>query len=312
MKRYVPGLLAIAAPFLIGLGCSFLFEADILPNRLLVGAYRIDFAGLISRAGLALSILTAAVVGLLWWAQAQVGRRQKEAHTKETALRRRFLRRLDHELKNPLTIIRLGIVNLQHSPNLTGEQVASLERVGMQAERLQRLVIDLRWLAGLEEHTLERRSVDLNAILEEVIDSTHDTPGYDKRQLDVQLQNVPWPMQPVWGDRDLLIVTFRNLLDNAFKYTASGDHVRVRAYEDGQTALVEIADTGPGIPEDEMPLIFEELYRGENARSVAGSGLGLAMVRRIVSLHRGTITVRRRVGQGTIMTVRLPLASDGM
>ncbi|MBO9361169.1 MAG: sensor histidine kinase [Thermoflexus sp.] len=106
------------------------------------------------------------------------------------------------------------------------------------------------------------------------------------------------------------MVVFRNLLDNALKFTRAGDRVEVRVMEDGEWAVVEVADTGPGIPAEELPHIFEELYRGSNARGIPGSGLGLALVQRIVALHGGEVTVRSREGQGTVVRVRLPLAPE--
>ena len=121
---------------------------------------------------------------------------------------------------------------------------------------------------------------------------------------------MPWPVAPVSGDHDLLVLAFRNLLDNALKFTRVSDQIEVRATEDGRMAVVEVADTGPGIPSEDLPHIFEELYRGHNAQDIPGSGLGLALVQRIVELHGGEISVRSREGQGTVVTVRLPLAPE--
>jgi two-component system OmpR family sensor kinase len=109
------------------------------------------------------------------------------------------------------------------------------------------------------------------------------------------------------ADRDLLYLAVYNLLDNALKFTRPGDTVEVRAFEDGASVVIEVADTGPGIPEDELPHVWEELYRGQGARAAPGSGLGLALVRAIVELHGGQINLRSRAGQGTVFTVRLPI-----
>lgn len=300
-------LLPLAAGLLLGV----LIERGVLPNRMLAGTYAIDAAAIFSYGGLLLSLLAGLALSAVWSVQRTV----EQAHAAERAVqsdaRRRFLRRLDHELKNPLQIIRLGIVNLQHSAHATPEQATSLERVGQQVQRLQRLVVDLRWLAELEERGLDRSPVDLQAVLEEAVLLVDAVPEYGQRSIELSIQQVPWPVASVWGDRDLLMVVFRNLLDNALKYTAPGDQVEVRASDDGHTAVVEVADSGPGIATEDIPHIFEELYRGANAGSAGGSGLGLALVRRIVALHGGSISVRSRVGQGTVMTVRLPLAPEG-
>jgi two-component system OmpR family sensor kinase len=244
------------------------------------------------------------------WQLDRLAVRERELEKKlQEESSRRFLRRLDHELKNPLTIIRLGVVNLQQSPNLTPEQTSSLERIGLQAQRLQALVEDLRWLTELEEGRLERTTVNLRDVLEEAIEMVKIVPGKQDRKIDLSLQEAPWPLGAVRGDRDMLILAFRNLLDNALKFTGEGGQVQVRATDDGNMAEIEVADTGPGIPEEEMPHIFEELYRGRQAKHVEGSGLGLALVQRIIKLHGGEISVLSRDQQGTVMAVRLPLVS---
>ena len=104
-----------------------------------------------------------------------------------------------------------------------------------------------------------------------------------------------------------LAAAVHNLVDNALKFTAPGDTVEIRAFEDGATVVIEVADTGPGIPEEEMPHVWEELYRGQGARGVQGSGLGLALVQAIVERHCGQTGLRSRAGQGTVFTLRLPL-----
>jgi light-regulated signal transduction histidine kinase (bacteriophytochrome) len=100
-----------------------------------------------------------------------------------------------------------------------------------------------------------------------------------------------------------------NLVDNALKFTPPSSEIEVRAFEVNPWVVVEVVDNGSGIPPEDLPHIFEELYRGKNARGCAGSGLGLALVRAIVARHEGDITVRSRPGQGTVFTLRLPLAS---
>ena len=99
-----------------------------------------------------------------------------------------------------------------------------------------------------------------------------------------------------------------NLVENALMFTSAHEPVEVRALEDGKAVVMEVADSGAGIPSDDLPKIFEELYRGSNARGTEGSGLGLALVSRIVALHGGQIEVRSRQTEprGTVFTVRLP------
>jgi two-component system OmpR family sensor kinase len=227
-----------------------------------------------------------------------------QARKEHATAQRRFLQRLDHELKNPLTIIQLGLANLQTS--IPREERQSFTRIEEQTQRLQRLVEDLRRLTDLEEIDLERESVDLSEVLEEVVNLVRDSAS--SRSLMLNVRQIPWKLASVWGDRDLLEVALRNLLDNAIKYTPPDGTIEIRAPENGHGAAVEIADTGIGIQPTDLPHLFEELYRGANARQVAGSGLGLAMVKRIVDLHHGQIDISSRPGEGTVITLHLPLA----
>jgi two-component system, OmpR family, sensor kinase len=295
-------------PALFGLGGSGLTRLGVIPNLVVTGRYRADLAALWLVGGLSLSLLVAGV----WATQRLIERRVSSALADERegqALdRRRFLRRLDHELKNPLTTIGLGIANLQGSSRLLADEASSLERIAHQVQRLHGLVEDLRRLAELDEAHLDRTRTSLPEILEESVLLVQSTPAWAARTVDMKLQQVPWPVAHVWGDRDLLVVAFRNLVENALKFTAASDQVEVRAADDGRHAVVEVADTGPGIAPDELPHIFDELFRGQNARELPGSGLGLAMVKRIVSLHGGRIDVRSRMGQGTVVRVSVPLA----
>ena len=113
----------------------------------------------------------------------------------------------------------------------------------------------------------------------------------------------------ITGDRDLLVLAVYNLVENALKFTCETDSVEIRVNEDGRAILIEVADSGVGIPAEDVSKIFEELYRGSNARSTEGSGLGLALVYRIIALHDGQITVRssQEEPRGTVFTIRLPV-----
>jgi two-component system OmpR family sensor kinase len=308
MRRFLPSLFAALMPGAVGVIWALLLQAGVFTNLIFVGNYRFDLAALVSRVGLIITILLLGVFAVGWQLdRLAIRERELEQGLQEEA-NRRFLRRLDHELKNPLTIIRLGVVNLQQSSDLSETQQASLERVGQQVQRLQNLIEDLRWLTELEERRLEQSIVNLGEVLEEAVALVSGLPGKPHRTIDLSLQQAPWPLGMVRGDRDLLIIAFRNLLDNALKYTEPGGQVEVRATDDGSYAVVEVADTGPGIPDEDLPHIFEELYRGQQAKRVEGSGLGLTLVQKIITLQGGEITVRSRQSHGTVMSVRLPLA----
>jgi signal transduction histidine kinase len=219
--------------------------------------------------------------------------------------RHEFLRRLDHELKNPLMAMRAGLANL-NGTELDSPQHEIIDSVETQTLRLSRLLADLRKLAELEIRPLDCAPVELSELLQEVVMVSQERPDADERHITLTLPQAPWPLPPVPGDHDLLFVLFHNLLDNAIKFTQPGNKIELRAFEDGSSVVVEVADTGPGIPEEEVPLVWDELYRGENARGVPGSGIGLALVRAITERHAGWVSVRSRLGQGTVFTIHLP------
>jgi two-component system OmpR family sensor kinase len=223
--------------------------------------------------------------------------------------RRRFVRRLDHELKNPLTAIRAGLANLCNDQGPSVQQEA-LDSVEAEVLRLSRLTADLRKLAELETRPLERAPVDVAALLREAVALAKEQPAAEARTLTLTLPQAPWPLPAVLGDWDLLFLTVYNLLDNAIKFTGPGDTVEVRAAEEGAFVIVEVADTGPGIPPGELESVWEELYRGQSAQGIPGSGLGLALVRAVVERHGGQVSLRSRAGHGTVVRVRLPATSQ--
>ena len=221
--------------------------------------------------------------------------------------RRNFLRRLDHEIKNPLTGLRAALVNLTEEKT-DDERQRAVGNANRAAERLTRLLTDLRKLSDLEERTIERFPVNVPELLDDVVTAVRILPAHEKRDVTVLIPKVPSPFPTLTGDRDLLLLAVYNLVENALKFTSVDDSIEVRALEDGRSIVIEVADSGTGIPADDLSKIFEELYRGSNARGTEGSGLGLALVHRIVTLHRGGVGVRSSQAEprGTVFTIRLP------
>ena len=156
-------------------------------------------------------------------------------------------------------------------------------------------------LADLETRPLEPERVDLEELLGEVVELLQ---APDRIELDVQHR--PWALPPVQGDRELLLLAFRNLVENALNY--SEGVVEVRARQAGERLQVEVIDTGRGIPQADLPHVREELFRASNVHDIPGSGLGLAMTDRIIVRHGGGLDLRSRPGLGTIATVELGVA----
>ncbi len=300
-RRWAIAFLPTVVGFIIAL---LLSQVPVLPNPIIV--IRVDVGTAVLLISCALSVVALWCMACWGWAERRCQRAMADAHTDAVEERRRFLQRLDHELKNPLTAIRVGLANLSGDPPSNARQEA-LASVETEVLRLSRLISDLRKLAELETRPLEQASVDVAELLEEAVAVAREQPTVEGRQVSLVLPQVPWPVPMILGDRDLLFLALYNLLDNALKFTHAGDTVEVRAFDDGNAVVIEVADTGPGIPEDEIPRVWEELYRGRDARGVPGSGLGLALVRAVIERHGGRVKLRSRVDQGTVVTVRLPV-----
>ena len=300
-QRWAIALLPVAAGLVIA---TLVTDAEALSNPILY--MRADLGSLAVLVGLSLSAVVASGVALWAWAERQSNQRVDGVYVRAAEERRRFLQRLDHELKNPLTAIRAGLANVVNG-SATAAQQAALASVEAQVLRLSRLTADLRKLAELETRPLERVEIDVPELLQEVMAVAQDQPQAATRQLSLTLRQVPWPVPDVPGDWDMLFLAIYNLVGNALKFTRPDDAVEVRAFEDGTTVVIEVADTGPGIPDEEVDRVWEELYRGQGARGIPGSGLGLALVRAIVERHGGSVRIRSRLEQGTVVTMRLPV-----
>jgi two-component system OmpR family sensor kinase len=300
-------LAVIAAPSLGGLAAFALVET--LAPGLPLLQLQISAGWILLLTGLILSFFAAAFFLLHWLHGLRLEsavQKEKQAQAEDQT---RFLRRLDHELKNPLTGLRAAVENLEE-PASKDPLPAVLPDIRLQVERMVRLTGDLRKLAELEEIPLELGAVDVGELLEGIVDAIRAQPLGAGRRINLVVPRVPWPLAPVMADEDLLGSAFFNLIDNALKYTRPQDAIEIRAAAHDRQIQVEIADSGPGIPAEELPHIFEELYRGSNARERDGSGLGLALVKRIIERHGGSISVhsRRDGATGSVFTVLLPAA----
>jgi two-component system, OmpR family, sensor kinase len=267
---------------------------------------RADVGSLLAATGIVISVVWG--VSQAAWRQAwrrheehldQIGQEQADLH-------RRFIRRLDHELKNRLTAIRAALINFPPESNDT-----AVRGMRTEVDRLVVLSTDLRKLSDLETRPIEQEIVDLAQLLTELVDLAQQRPEAASHQLNLTLPHVPWPLPPISGDRDLLFLALHNLLDNSFKFCRPGDAIEIRAFEDGPSVAVEVADNGPGIDPEDLPHVGEELFRGRTTQTVEGSGLGLALVQTIVERHAGTMKIRSRLGQGTVVALRFPVTRQG-
>jgi two-component system, OmpR family, sensor kinase len=222
---------------------------------------------------------------------------------------RRFMADVGHELRTPLTVIK-GNVGLMRRIGATDEE--SLAGIESEVDRLTRLVGDLLLLAQAESGKLplDKRIVELDTLLLEALQQIR-VLARDK--LTLRIGEIDQVL--VCGDPDRLKQVMVNLLANAINYTPTGGEVVASISKEGSQAKVLVSDTGPGIPSEDVPHIFERFYRAEKSRTRPrdgkGFGLGLSIAYWIVRHHEGKIDVETSLEKGTTFCIWLPLAEPG-
>jgi signal transduction histidine kinase len=227
------------------------------------------------------------------------------------ALRRDFVTNASHELKTPVAGIQALAESLQLALDRSPDRARMMvQRLLSESERLSQLVRDLLDLARVEEAEalVARDRVDLARLVAAQVDRLVAFA----RSRDINVHAAHDGPIPVVGNRADLRLIVSNLLDNAVRYNRAGGDVRVTLRRESGNAVLEVSDTGPGIPEDDLDRVFERFYRVDKARSRVdgGTGLGLSIVRHAVARHGGAVTVASTVGQGSTFRVTLPVAGD--
>ena len=240
----------------------------------------------------------------------------KEQRASENRLRR-FIADASHELRTPLASIRGYAELFRRGASSRPEDLAlAMRRIESEASRMGVLVDELLLLARLDSgRPLERAIVDLSALIR---DAARDSQAADPRwPVTVEAAEPSEPSdaaEPVYviGDGDRLRQVLANLLCNVRAHTPPGTRARIGARREGDEAVLEVADDGPGLDEAKQRLVFERFYRADASRGrgdgTGGSGLGLSIVSSVAEAHGGTAAVRSRPGEGAVFTVRLPIA----
>ena len=218
------------------------------------------------------------------------------------ARERQFTSDASHELRTPLTAMKTILNFIREGERPAQDYRQALDDLAEETDRLQGLVENLLQLArGEKGLKLQKEEFDLSLLLADVADSLR--PLAEDKDLTLNC-DLP-PSLVISGDTDHLIRLIVNLLDNAIKYTEQGT-VTLSARESDGNAIIEVADTGIGIPPEHLPHIFKRLYTVDPARSSGGAGLGLSIARQIVEAHEGRIEVQSEAGNGTKFTVYMP------
>lgn len=220
-----------------------------------------------------------------------------------------FLSDVSHELRNPLTTIQSAVSVLGSAgENLEAHENRALELAEQELARVRSMVEELLTLAQMDSsrYSLELGPADIVTILTEAIEGVK--PKADRYGIEIRFRQSE--EHPCTCDTRRLYQVFLNLLDNAVKYSEAGSRVEVSIEEDEEHTTVSVRDTGLGIPQEELPQLFERFYRVDKDRSRAtgGTGLGLAIAKEIVEMHGGGIEVESSVGEGSTFSVKLPKA----
>ncbi|MFN4319154.1 MAG: ATP-binding protein [Aquificaceae bacterium] len=220
--------------------------------------------------------------------------------------KKEFVANVSHELKTPIAVLK-SLLETLYEEEEREDKRAFLEKALKRVEDMRRLVEDLLIITKLEsgEERIKRESIRLRLLIEEVFDLLEA----QAQEREVSLNNLVEENFEIRGDWDKLFLLFKNLIDNAIIYNRKGGKVEVRAYVKDNYSVVEVMDTGMGIPREHIPFVFERFYRVDPSRSkeMGGTGLGLSIVKHIALSHGGKVEVESKEGKGSTFRVYLPL-----
>ncbi|MEQ8153468.1 MAG: ATP-binding protein [Clostridiaceae bacterium] len=217
-------------------------------------------------------------------------------------MRSEFVANVSHELKTPLTSIKGFAETLKYVKD-EKTRMKFLDIINDEADRLTRLINDILTLSNIEQkNDIKKEKFKPKEVIEDVTLLMKNLA--DTKKIKLSISNIS--EESLYGSRDGFKQMYINLLENAIKYSEEGDNVSCRSYNEKGFYYLEVEDTGCGIPENEIPRIFERFYRVDKARSRAkgGTGLGLAIVKHIVKGMNGTIDVKSEISKGTKFTVK--------
>jgi signal transduction histidine kinase len=224
------------------------------------------------------------------------------------AVQSEFVSAVSHEMKTPLSLIKLASDTLANRRYADPNAIADYGKLmGVEAQHLARLIDNVLCYARITDPALnyDTEVLDVAELVQESVDRFR--PQLAALEFDVRL-NLPVDAPAIRGDHLMLSQVLDNLIDNAEKHSASGKYLAVTVRPGERTVDIEVADHGEGIPSEDLRKVFDKFYRRKGAKS-RGAGLGLAIVRRIVEDHRGTVRMHSTPGQGTSVVITLPVVS---
>lgn len=226
-------------------------------------------------------------------------------------LKLRFFTNISHELRTPLTLIAGPIEHILNTATLSEEVHEQLHLVEKNTNRMLRLVNQILDFRKIQNHKMKMQvqQIELISFLRHTMESFQAMA--DEQQIEFVLENESASIR-MWVDVDKLEKILFNLLSNAFKYTPQGKHIRVRVVEDEKEVLVSVRDQGIGIPENKQKTLFVrfESLVDRNLFNQPSSGIGLSLVKELVEMHKGVITIQSKQGEGSTFTFSLPKGKE--
>ncbi len=228
--------------------------------------------------------------------------------TQVEELKTNFLSMMSHDLKTPIARIQGMTEVVMHDPNpLSPVQKEALETLSTSSQELLEFVSSILNLGRIESKALKLhlQSRDPNTLLQEAVAKLE----YLAKSKNISIKAELEPLFSLKMDVDLMRQVFSNLVENAIKYSPENSSILITTEEQEGRIVIQVADQGMGIPEDELPHVFTKFYRSKNAKSspIKGSGLGLYLAKYFVELHKGSISVESEFGRGSTFTVELPM-----
>lgn len=233
-------------------------------------------------------------------------RREKEM------LRENFAAIVSHELKSPLGAVQQNLYTLidEVSENITDDQLRRLKRMKTRISDLINLINTWLRVISVDIESIKEhfQPISIPSIITKAVENVQ--PHAVRKNIEI-IQLIKEPLSTVNGEEVTLTESIVNLLTNAIKFSHMGSNIEISAEESGDNVAIEVADTGIGISEEDLPFIFDDFYSGKSDQvPERGSGLGLAISRRIIETHGGSITVTSELGKGSTFKILLPIYSD--